>query len=146
MIFWMFVYPTSFQKEVCGGVSVCVSTCVCPLAEETAQSGEGGCGWNPPRIQETARFSGHRPVLSVVLNNSVVFSWWSYPPTPSFPSDQFRGHEFMHPASLQSPAIHFPVTFSHGNEDDCINVCNFSLLLVNPGNRLRIGVQMFIGG
>ena len=74
----MFVYPTSFQKEVCGGVSVCVSTCVCPLAEETAQSGEGGCGWNPPRIQETARFSGcsSRP-LTACFSAAVVP--WSSP-------------------------------------------------------------------
>lgn len=42
----------------------------------------------------------------------------------------------MHPASLQGPTINFPVRFSRGNEDNCINVCSYSLLLVNPlGNR-----------
>ena len=74
----MFIHPTSFQKEVCGGMSVYVSMCVCPLAEEAAQRGEGSCGWNPPRIQETARFSGcsSRP-LTACFSAAVVP--WSSP-------------------------------------------------------------------
>lgn len=53
----------------------------------------------------------------------------------------------MHPAALQSPAIHFPVDFHMVMRTTVLMSVVFFLLLVNPpGNRLENRVYMFIGG
>lgn len=66
----MFTFPTPLQKEA-------LSMCVFSAAEEPGQRGEGGCEQNPPRIPETAPFSGCSSVPLTACFSAAIVPWSS---------------------------------------------------------------------